>query len=224
MSKPAILTKRNSVFRPLKVPSLQLGNRITTEISTVEGKIPTSIGGRNYILKSQAELVSASGFVNKTFNFSSDLLSNLSKIKTVTISCDVGESNVTYFNNEKRYGLACSAEIDGVLHYLEVWQTEDTTKKRISKTFTVPEGKSITNLNPPILWIRSGGNIKVSNPKLELGSVPTDHTLAPEDINDELSSVKTTITQTAFGVEQLSTSLSTTNNNVTAVQNLVQEG
>jgi hypothetical protein len=82
----------------------QIGNRITTEISNVEGKIPTSIGGRNYILKSQTELVSASGFVNKTFNFSSDLLSNLSKIKTVTISCDVEGSNVTYFNNEKRSG------------------------------------------------------------------------------------------------------------------------
>gem|GEM_PF-521113 len=200
-----------------------VAGQIRTEISTVEGKIPTELGVRNYILKSQAELVSASGFVNKMFNFSSDLLSNLSKIKTVTISCDVEGSNVTYFNNEKRYGLACSAEIDGVLHYWEVWQTEDTTKKRISQTFTVPEGKSITNLNNPILWIRSGGNIKVSNPKLELGSVPTDHTLAPEDSIDELSSVKTTITQTATGVEQLSTSLSTTNNKVTTAETKINQ-
>ncbi|HFI0171628.1 TPA: phage tail spike protein [Streptococcus suis] len=204
-----------------------VAGQIRTEIGTVEAKIPTEVGGRNYILKSQAEISSTGRWVSKPFNLSSDLLSNLSKIKTVTISCDVEGRNVTEFDNRKRFGLACSVEINGVVNYWEVWQTEDTAKKRISQTFTVPEGKSITKFYSPTLWIQAVGDIKVSNPKIEFGRVPTDHTLAPEDFANELSSVKTTITQTASGVEQLSTSLATTDNKVSTaeanIRNLVDE-
>ncbi|WP_312249651.1 phage tail spike protein [Streptococcus parasuis] len=200
-----------------------VAGQIRTEISETVAKIPTSIGGRNYILKSQAELVSAGGWVNKTFNLSNDLLSNLSKIKTVTISCDVEGSNVANFNNRKRYGLSCTVEINGIVNYWEVWQREDTAKKRISQTFTVPDGEKVTAFYELGMYVQAGGDIKVSNPKLEFGSVPTDHTLAPEDFTDEISSVKTTITQTASGVEQLSTSLSTTNNKVTTAETKISQ-
>ncbi|HFI0299981.1 TPA: gp58-like family protein [Streptococcus suis] len=200
-----------------------VAGQIRTEIGTVEAKIPTEAGGRNYILKSQAEISSTGRWVSKPFNLSSDLLSNLSKIKTVTISCDVEGINVSALNSRKRYGLACSVEINGVVNYWEVWQTQDTTKKRISQTFTVPEGKVITKFRSPTLWIQAAGDIKVSNPKIEFGRVPTDHTLAPEDFANELSSVKTTITQTASGVEQLSTSLATTDNKVTTAEAKIRQ-
>ncbi|HEM4162901.1 TPA: hypothetical protein U1W73_002108, partial [Streptococcus suis] len=200
-----------------------VAGQIRTEIGTVEAKIPTEVGGRNYILKSQAEISSTGRWVSKPFNLSSDLLSNLSKIKTVTISCDVEGINVSALNSRKRYGLACSVEINGVVNYWEVWQTQDTTKKRISQTFTVPEGKVITKFHSPTLWIQAAGDIKVSNPKIEFGRVPTDHTLAPEDFANELSSVKTTITQTASGVEQLSTSLATTDNKVTTAEAKIRQ-
>ncbi|MGU8067766.1 gp58-like family protein, partial [Streptococcus suis] len=200
-----------------------VAGQIRTEIGTVEAKIPTEAGGRNYILKSQAEISSTGRWVSKPFNLSSDLLSNLSKIKTVTISCDVEGINVSALNSRKRYGLACSVEINGVVNYWEVWQTQDTTKKRISQTFTVPEGKVITKFHSPTLWIQAAGDIKVSNPKIEFGRIPTDHTLAPEDFANELSSVKTTITQTASGVEQLSTSLATTDNKVTTAEAKIRQ-
>ncbi|HEM2920896.1 TPA: hypothetical protein U1D60_000364 [Streptococcus suis] len=200
-----------------------VAGQIRTEIGTVEAKIPTEAGGRNYILKSQAEISSTGRWVSKPFNLSSDLLSNLSKIKTVTISCDVEGINVSALNSRKRYGLACSVEINGVVNYWEVWQTQDTKKKRISQTFTVPEGKVITKFHSPTLWIQAAGDIKVSNPKIEFGRVPTDHTLAPEDFANELSSVKTTITQTASGVEQLSTSLATTDNKVTTAEAKIRQ-
>ena len=151
-------------------------------ISETKALIPTFVGGRNYILKSQAEISSAGSWVSKPFNLSSDLLSNLSKIKTVTISCDVEGSNVTDFNNRKRYGLAWTTEINGITRYWEVWQTEDTPKKRISRTFTVPEGEVITKLYNPSLWIQAVGDIKASNPKLEFGTLATDYTVALEDL------------------------------------------
>ncbi|WP_044686644.1 hypothetical protein, partial [Streptococcus suis] len=46
---------------------------------------------------------------------------------------------------------------------------------------------------------------------------------APEDFANELSSVKTTITQTASGVEQLSTSLTTTDSKVTTAEAKIRQ-
>ncbi|MGU7966848.1 hypothetical protein ACS6YB_10975, partial [Streptococcus suis] len=108
-------------------------------------------GGRNYLLNSKTEI--SGGWASKTISLSQELLSNLSKIRTVTISCDVEGRNVTIRDTRKRYGLACSVEINGIVNYWEVWQTEDTIKKRISQTFTVPEGKTITKFYSPSLWI-----------------------------------------------------------------------
>ncbi|HFU3716078.1 TPA: gp58-like family protein [Streptococcus suis] len=63
--------------------------------------------------------------------------------------------------------------------------------------------------------------------KLERGAIATDWSPAPEDLINDLSSVKTAITQTASGVEQLSTSLATTDSKVTTaeakIRNLVNE-
>ncbi|UUM55458.1 matrix-binding protein EbhB [Streptococcus suis] len=148
-------------------------------ISETRALIPTSAGGRNYLLNSKTEI--SGGWASKTISLSQELLSNLSKIRTVTISCDVEGRNVTIRDTRKRFGLACSVEIDGKINYWEVWQAEDTIKKRISQTFTVPEGKTITKFYSPSLWIQADGNIKVSNPKLEFGVLPTDWSPAPED-------------------------------------------
>ncbi|NQK66603.1 hypothetical protein HO478_11050, partial [Streptococcus suis] len=149
-------------------------------ISETRALIPTSAGGRNYLLNSKTEISGA--WSTKAISLSQELLDNLNKIKTVTISCDVEGTNVSALNSRKRYGLACSVEINGVVNYWEVWQTQDTTKKRISQTFTVPEGKVITKFHSPALWIQAVGDIKVSNPKIEFGVLPTDWSPAPEDL------------------------------------------
>ncbi|HFU3678672.1 TPA: phage tail spike protein [Streptococcus suis] len=149
-------------------------------ISETRALIPTSAGGRNYLLNSKTEI--SGGRTSKIISLSQDLLDNINKIKTVTISCDVEGANVATKDSRKRFGLACSVEINGIVNYWEVWQTEDTIKKRISQTFTVPEGKTITKFYSPALWIQADGNVKVSNPKLEFGVLPTDWSPAPEDL------------------------------------------
>ncbi|MGQ7447729.1 phage tail spike protein [Streptococcus suis] len=149
-------------------------------ISETRALIPTSAGGRNYLLNSKTEI--SGGWSTKAISLSRELLDNLNGIKTVTISCDVEGINVSALNSRKRFGLTCPVEINGVVNYWEVWQTEDTAKKRISQTFTVPEGKSITKFYSPTLRIQAEGNVKVSNPKLEFGVLPTDWSPAPEDL------------------------------------------
>ncbi|MGQ7370320.1 gp58-like family protein, partial [Streptococcus suis] len=149
-------------------------------ISETKALIPTEVGGRNYLLNSKTEI--SGGWGSKVISLSPELLDNLNKIKSVTISCDVEGTNVATKNSRKRYGLACSVEINGIVNYWEVWQAEDTSKKRISQTFTVPEGKSITKFYSPALWIQADGDIKVSNPKIEFGVLSTDWSPAPEDL------------------------------------------
>ncbi|MFH0423212.1 phage tail spike protein [Streptococcus sp. A11] len=149
-------------------------------ISETKALIPTEVGGRNYLLNSKTEI--SGGGAGKVISLSPELLDNLNKIKSVTISCDVEGTNVATKNSRKRFGLACSVEINGIVNYWEVWQAEDTIKKRISQTFTVPEGKSITKFYSPVLWIQADGDIKVSNPKIEFGVLPTDWSPAPEDL------------------------------------------
>ncbi|HFU3729560.1 TPA: hypothetical protein ACGO7Y_001259 [Streptococcus suis] len=149
-------------------------------LSETKALIPTEVGGRNYLLNSKTEI--SGGWGSKVISLSPELLDNLNKIKSVTISCDVEGTNVATKNSRKRFGLACSVEINGIVNYWEVWQARDTIKKRISRTFTVPEGKTITKFYSPSLWIQADGDIKVSNPKLEFGVLPTDWSPAPEDL------------------------------------------
>ena len=203
-----------------------VAGQIRTEISETKALIPTSAGGRNYLLNSKTEI--SGGWSNKAISLSQELLDNLSKIKTVTISCDVEGRNLAEFNNRKRFGLACSVEINGVVNYWEVWQTEDTTKKRISHTFTVPEGKIITKFYSPALWIQAEGNIKVSNPKVEFGALSTDWSPAPEDLATvtALHSVRDTVDSHTRTIGAVGTSGSILDNvsQVTQTANgLVQE-
>ncbi|MGV3029662.1 phage tail spike protein [Streptococcus suis] len=162
-------------------------------ISETKALIPTEVGGRNYLLNSKTEI--SGGWASKVISLSPELLDNLNKIKSVTISCDVEGTNVATKNSRKRFGLACSVEINGIVNYWEVWQAEDTIKKRISQTFTVPEGKSITKFYSPVLWIQADGDIKVSNPKIEFGVLSTDWSPAPEDLTTTVAfnNVKSTV-------------------------------
>ncbi|HEM5579024.1 hypothetical protein HO484_00430 [Streptococcus suis] len=195
-------------------------------ISETRALIPTSAGGRNYLLNSKTEISGA--WSNKAISLSQELLDNLSKIKTVTISCDVEGANVSAINSRKRYGLACSVEINGVVNYWEVWQTQDTTKKRISQTFSVPEGKVITKFYSPTLWIQAEGSVKVSNPKLEFGVLSTDWTPAPEDLATvtALHAVNDTVdshTRTIGAVGEAGSILDNVSKVTQTAQGLVQE-
>ncbi|CYV68002.1 phage tail spike protein [Streptococcus suis] len=195
-------------------------------ISETKALIPTEVGGRNYLLNSKTEI--SGGWSSKVISLSPELLNNLNKIKSVTISCDVEGTNVATKNSRKRYGLACSVEINGIVNYWEVWQTQDTTKKRISQTFSVPEGKVITKFYSPTLWIQAEGSVKVSNPKLEFGVLSTDWSPAPEDLATvtALHAVNDTVdshTRTIGAVGEAGSILDNVSKVTQTAQGLVQE-
>jgi hypothetical protein len=112
-----------------------------------------------------------------------------------TLSVQVDYDNITDTTGKNRTGIELSAnevKTDGSTssRFFGVWRNPTVGESfhgRISTTFDM-RGKTLNNLFTPSRWggglyIQgiTGTNVTVSNPKIELGNVPTDWTPAPED-------------------------------------------
>lgn len=195
-----------------------VAGQIRTEISEVEGKIPTEIGGRNYlrnsrkIIRSQQRFIEVltwevlAGLVGKTVTFSFDI-----KINPGGVSRPI--SVYRYQNN------GISPALSSTVTPTSEWQRfslSGIVKSDIVNSTYTKGGIGFYD------W--AGNNdYSIQLLKIELGTIATDWTPAPEDFDTELSSVKTTITQTASGVEQLSTSLTTTDSKVTTAEAKIRQ-
>ncbi|HEM2744581.1 TPA: phage tail protein [Streptococcus suis] len=197
---------------------VNLGNRITTEISETVAKIPREYGGRNYlrnsrkIIRSQQRFIEVltwevlAGLVGKTVTFSFDI-----KINPGGVSRPI--SVYRYQNN------GISPALSSTVTPTSEWQRfslSGIVKSDIVNSTYTKGGIGFYD------W--AGNNdYSIQLLKIELGTIATDWTPAPEDFDTELSSVKTTITQTASGVEQLSTSLTTTDSKVTTAEAKIRQ-
>lgn len=214
-----------------------VAGQIRTEISEVEGKIPTEIGGRN-LFKGSRDF---SGVWHNASNgsfFEEYKGVHIHRTKTAWL----GKSQRISVKSGEIYTFSFYAksdsENDRIVFYLSHSSTGtpaqghpnnkyiaiSTDYQRYSITIKIASDGIIV---PRLEKTNTTGFLFFGGFKLETGAIATDWSPAPEDINDELSSVKTTITQTASGVEQLSTSLATTDNKVTTaeanIRNLVDE-
>lgn len=226
-----------------------VASQIRTEISEVEGKIPTDFDGLNLMTGTRDWSTKANpwhmgtGWVIEqneheglkvhstqrgwngshqnifvktgdvvTFSFFAKATQSLNNVK---VSATWTDSSVY------QAPVARIAESDDVITISDSW-------KRYSKTVHVLSNGSLqfrTEYNGST--IPNGNKLYIAGLKLAKSSVDTGYSENPTDLMTEIASVKTTITQTASGVEQLSTSLSTTNDKVTTaeaeIRNLVDE-
>lgn len=203
----------------------QTASQLRTSISTVEGKIPTSIGARNYIrnygltatgwtsnkagwkfeiisdntaksgqyLKATCTTASTSGggFYKNLFDFSDGRFFG----KQMTWSMDIKLSKAKYVKIGPEWGYA----------YLDFNAT--TEWKRYSKTFTVA---TTTEYNHWIFYTNDniwnvGDIVYIRDVQLEDGSIATSPVPAIEDTESDITKLNTTLTQTADGLRQLST-------------------
>ncbi|MGQ7330792.1 phage tail spike protein [Streptococcus suis] len=200
-----------------------VAGQIRTELTRVEGKIPSDLGGRNYILKSDVYATSGSRY----FDTSSDFIDYAQGGKYVTISLDIkGENLVPDSRGLSRIGCELRLNLsDGKVLYLQCQKIVSGTqpRERISVTRKIPEGVSVVSANKVNIYVQVGGTALAGRPKFELSSIPTDWSPAPEDINSELSSTKTLITQTAEGQTQLSNRLTTTQDKVSTAETKISQ-
>ncbi|HEM4304973.1 hypothetical protein HCC00_02840 [Streptococcus suis] len=224
-----------------------VAGQIRTEISEVEGKIPITAGTRN-LLKGTKELTD----IYWTSNVTSDYYQGFRIARTAPSAAtyiDTYRASTTIVPDATEYIISFYAKssINGTPINNHFYSPNTTTRSESNTGYIGKgtDGLAIINLTTTwqrywIKWTQTpsntkknviiGRNFSANNATVEIagvalyeGSLNKDWSPAPEDFANELSSVKTTITQTASGVEQLSTSLATTDNKVTTAEAKIRQ-
>ncbi|MCG9862668.1 hypothetical protein MDL93_10840, partial [Streptococcus suis] len=208
-----------------------VAGQIRTELATVEGKIPTEIGGRNLALNTSSELSTAW----TSFNTDGTPI-NITLGKVLTDGLKTGDTIQVYINvlaELQGSNIVMRLQGDGDVtgwsngaFPISAWRTYTSAGGYTFSYTAIINDDHIRNS----YWTArlrvdgaTSGWVRHRRFKVERGKVRTDWSPAPEDLINELSSVKTTITQTSQGVEQLSTSLSTTNGKVTTAETKISQ-
>ena len=224
----------------------QLGNKITTEISRVDSKIPTDFGSRNLILKSAdfSNVHSYTGRGNNiaisTDNASYIINSNgnssnfwggvswnmaVSEIRagetfSLLVPCyidsrtEIGNGAIVAIKNNKTNAIAFEYQIPTAVK--DKWFD-------VTLNFTATNDTNLSDF-PFGIYVVRNGYLKIKPPMLVRGAlIPLQHTVAPEDTEAEISTVKTTITQTEQGVSQLSQKQSETDSRITNAETTVNQ-
>ncbi|HGO8616312.1 TPA: phage tail protein [Neisseria meningitidis] len=213
----------------------------SSEIQTLTAKIDgVSVGGRNYALSTgtPGKVLTVNGN-NQTKNVTIDVSSalDLKQGDSLIISCDIELVNATSPHGKPYPRIGAEFSViyaDNSVGYFAAWYNEavsgtsKTLKQRLVAKRTV--AKEVKALRSVIVQARSqtSESIKVSNVKLERGTVATDWTPAPED-NDGLQEVRgaVQVVQTALSKatgdiralgERIATAQSTADGNTAAVQ------
>ncbi|HEM6302165.1 TPA: phage tail protein [Streptococcus suis] len=180
-----------------------VAGRIRTEISEVEGKIPTETSG-NLLLNSG---VGWSNVYDKTYTLGEKLLNG----KVYTIASK-------YWHGQGATGHSFNIG-DGVWRMLAYNGSLDCWVCTFTVRADVPKGTSIRIGSDPIAGLGSSSWVTLVKGNIALSQWQP----SGADLTEELSSVKTTITQTASGVEQLSTSLATTDSKVSTAETKINQ-
>lgn len=165
--------------------------QITSAVSSVEGKIPKSLGGRNLIIRSQIQ----NGYIDANGN-----------LATATTQFTTGFIDGT---NNKQFTITAPKFAAGNLEWLRLAKYDANKnfmgRDVISYTKDTKTVKTITLTNDVSYFKVSFDGVYGDPFKIERGSLATDWSPAPEDAIEEISSLSSQIQQTADGMTLLAT-------------------
>lgn len=224
----------------------QLGNKITTEISRVDSKIPTDFGSRNLILNSAdfenvhtytgsgnniAITTSDSTYIIKSTGNASKFWGGISwnmaipEVKAgetfsllvpvyIDSRTDMSDGAIVTIKNNRTNTIAFEYKIPTSVK--DEWFD-------VALNFTLTRDVDLSEY-PFGIYVVRNGHLKIKPPMLVRGAlIPLQHTVAPEDTEAEINTVKTTITQTEQGVSQLSQKQSETDSRITNAETTVNQ-
>lgn len=219
-------TTVNSAIDGLKT---ELEGKITVEagkiqqavnsINTVSNKVDNiKVGARNYLLDSDVYITTTSENTSPTSKAFNSTLTDEDKGKQFILSVYVdtlGEGeNLGEGTMAGRCGIHTSEtwkDADGVISTTYANTSILTNKNkegRFSTLYTVPtkEGCTLTKMTVSMqLYYKptqEGVTFKVGRPKLELGTIPTDWSPAPEDIDENISTTKENLEDKIDGTKE----------------------
>lgn len=188
--------------------------QITSAVSAVEGKIPTSVGGRNYLRGTSDEYKTYTGTnyilgYPSTYRDWNKLLDPL-RGKTVTIRA--------YIKNDTNYPVRIQMWFTGggvcgntVAPHSEGWSVKTS---KVSADWTSANVAFVQTDGTA-----TGGTIQAKEAKLEIGNIPSDWSPAPEDYDSKLASAQSEIKQTTDAITASVSSVQTAASNAQSTAN-----
>ena len=231
----------NGDISSLKTKVEAVPGQITSAVSAVEGKIPKNIGARNYI-KNYG--LTATGWMSNKAGWKFEIISDSTaksgqylKATCTTASTSGGGfyKNLFDFSDGRLFGKQMTWAMDIKLSkaksvmigpewgYAYLGFNATTEWKRYSKTFTVA---TTTEYNQWIFYTNDniwnvGDIVYVRDVQLEDGSIATTPVPAIEDTESDITKLNTTLTQTANGLKQLSTQVTSQGSTITSHTNSI---
>ena len=216
----------NGDIRSLKTKVEAVPGQITSAVSAVESKIPTSVGARNYIRNYG---LTATGWAFNKAGWKIEIISDNTaksgqylKATCTTASTSGGGfyKNLFDFSDGRFFGKQMTWSMDVKLSkaksvkigpewgYAFLDFNATTEWKRYSKTFTV--ATTTTEYNQWIFYTNDnvwnvGDIVYIRDVQLEDGSIATTPVPAIEDTESDISSLSSQIKQTADGITLLAT-------------------
>lgn len=177
--------------------------QITSAVSAVEGKIPIEIGGRNLWIQSRNE----KGWITSNTPFQMSGSQGSIEKEWTSDYIEVTPNDELIFQGWVTIPASGGAS-------WRCWQFFDSDKSKLSDR-VVPSASSAVGTQYFKNGLTAPANAKYvrfsarfysdGKFKVERGTVATDYSLAPEDYDSDITKLNTTLTQTANGLEQLST-------------------
>lgn len=204
------LQTANGNISSLKTKVEAVPGQITSAVSAVEGKIPTSVGGRNYIKNSEYRKTSI--YVNdnqvqdETYDISSSFWQN-SDVYAKKIKLSFYYQPSVAYGTERKFPVYFRESPWPLIG--EVTYPANTTrliKYTIAMTNSLP-----ANFTANQIFIRFSGKLdkdryhNIGKVMLEISDIFTDWSPAPEDTVSQISSLSSQIQQTADGMTLLAT-------------------
>ncbi|HIH8018467.1 phage tail spike protein [Streptococcus suis] len=208
----------------------QLGNRITTEISETVAKIPKELGIRN-LIKGTKDLSGNNPNQNTSdtylgFNIARSRPSS-GYVDTFRVATTINATATAYVTT-----FYARSDVDGFLIDCHLFSPDTTTSAESSTGHKTKAKDGLVNVRLTTEWKRywvkwtqtpvneikklivgrnrverGNATVEIAGVALYEGDMPKDWSPAPEDAVTEIENVKTIITQTAEGQQQLSTRL-----------------
>ncbi|HFI0038440.1 TPA: phage tail spike protein [Streptococcus suis] len=234
-----------------------VAGQIRTEISEVEGKIPTSVGGRNLIKNGGFpenvtfwQLYNPTNFKKATHSFYYNGQRNLFLLETSSRSEAITATNRFNVKRNTDYTLSFFAFSSNRVKSSDVWflgrEAQETvsysqskqiiTSRRFSNTKTEYVTVTFNTGNSDSGYIQFDNNGSTDGQMAVMffgevmlveGAIARTFEPSPEEVMDEVKNVKTTITNTARGIEQLSSEVLNVDDKITTAEtkiaNLVDE-
>lgn len=200
----------------------QTASQLKTTISAVEGKIPTSVGSVN-LFKNSRDFI---GWLNNSNGVYAEDYQDVKIFKTQNMWGGLSQYFEVKAGEEYVFSayVKSSAKTDRVTFYLVNSSKEPQAGGVVS--FDSVDGRDAVSFDLTDEYKRIAIKIKITKDgwmmprlerynndaylffggyKLERGNIATDWSPAPEDYDSDITKLNTTLTQTANGLEQLST-------------------